>query len=192
MGMGRYVVDAVLLEGRGAREVARAHGVSKTWIYELLRRYRAGGYEALEPRSRRPRSCKHETPPAMVKVIAQLRPTSFRASTKRLGCTACRLRCSRTTAPFSQAPPATARSCSSTSLSAWASSSRTHGPITRRPAARSSACTRRSSATSQSSRPRRRSQGFKASSTASSTTTTTSAHTGPFTDARRYRPTAPV
>src|SRR5437879_113614 len=73
MGMGRYVVDAVLLEGRSAREVAGAHGISKTWIYELIRRYRAGGYEALEPRSRRPRSCKHETPSAMVKEVIDLR-----------------------------------------------------------------------------------------------------------------------
>jgi transposase len=56
MGVGRYVVDAVLLEGRSAREVALAHGISKTWIYELIGRYRAGGYEALEPRSRRPRT----------------------------------------------------------------------------------------------------------------------------------------
>lgn len=73
MGMARYVVDAVLLEGRSAREVAGAHGISKTWIYELIRRYRAGGYEALEPRSRRPRSCKHETPPAIVKEVIDLR-----------------------------------------------------------------------------------------------------------------------
>lgn len=73
MGMGRYVVDAVLLEGRSAREVARAHGISKTWIYELVRRYRAGGYEALEPRSRRPRSCKHETSPTIVEAIVGLR-----------------------------------------------------------------------------------------------------------------------
>jgi transposase InsO family protein len=73
MGMGRYVVDAVLLEGRSAREVARAHGISKTWIYELVRRYRAGGYEALEPRSRRPRSCKHETSPVIVRAIVELR-----------------------------------------------------------------------------------------------------------------------
>ena len=43
MGMGRYVVDAVLLEGRSAREVARAHGLSKSWIYELIKRYREGG-----------------------------------------------------------------------------------------------------------------------------------------------------
>ena len=56
MGMARYVVDAVVLEGRSVREVARAHGLSKSWIYELIGRYRAGGYEALEPRSRRPRT----------------------------------------------------------------------------------------------------------------------------------------
>ena len=62
MGMARYVVDAVVLEGRSVRDVARAHGLSKTWIYELIGRYRAGGYEALEPRSRRPHSCPHETP----------------------------------------------------------------------------------------------------------------------------------
>ena len=72
-GLGRYVVDAVLLEGRSAREVAAAHGISKTWIYELIARYRSGGYGALEPRSRRPRSCVHGTSPEMVQVIVELR-----------------------------------------------------------------------------------------------------------------------
>jgi transposase-like protein len=73
MGMARYVVDAVLLEGRSAREVARAHGISKTCVYELISRYRAGGYEALEPQSKRPRSCKHETSAALVEAIVELR-----------------------------------------------------------------------------------------------------------------------
>jgi transposase InsO family protein len=73
MEMGRYLVDAVLLEGRSAREVAAAHGVSKSWIYELIKRYRAGGYEALEPRSRRPRSCAHQTAPQTVEAIVKLR-----------------------------------------------------------------------------------------------------------------------
>ena len=73
MGMARYVVDAVVLEGRGVREVAAAHGISKSWIYELIGRFRAGGYEALEPRSHRPRCCPHETPPALVRRIMQLR-----------------------------------------------------------------------------------------------------------------------
>ncbi len=73
MGLARYVVDAVLLEGRGAREVAAAHGISKSWIYVLIERYRAGGYEALEPRSRRPRSCSHQTAPGTVERILELR-----------------------------------------------------------------------------------------------------------------------
>jgi transposase len=47
MGVARYVVDAVLLEGRSAREVAWAHGVSKSWIYELIRRYRVGRLSAI-------------------------------------------------------------------------------------------------------------------------------------------------
>ena len=73
MGMARYVVDAVVLEGRSVREVARAHGISKTWIYELIGRFRAGGYEALEPRSRRPACCPHETSEAVVQDILALR-----------------------------------------------------------------------------------------------------------------------
>ena len=56
MELARYVVDAVVVEGRGVREVARSHGVSKSWVSVLVARYRAGGYEALEPRSRRPTS----------------------------------------------------------------------------------------------------------------------------------------
>ncbi|MGH3182913.1 MAG: IS481 family transposase [Streptosporangiaceae bacterium] len=71
--MARYVVDAVLVEGRSAREVAGAHGISKTWIYELIRRYRAGGYEALEPRSRRPRRCPREAPARKVRAVVQMR-----------------------------------------------------------------------------------------------------------------------
>jgi transposase InsO family protein len=73
MGLARYVVDAVLLEGRSAREVAAAHGISKSWIYVLIGRYREGGYEALEPRSRRPRACSHQTPPGIVERIVALR-----------------------------------------------------------------------------------------------------------------------
>jgi transposase InsO family protein len=72
-GLARYVVDAVVLEGRSAREVAETHGISKSWIYELIARYRDGGYQALEPRSKRPRSCKHGTPPEMIEAIIELR-----------------------------------------------------------------------------------------------------------------------
>lgn len=43
MEIAAYLVTAVLVEGRGVREVARDHGVSKTWLYELLARYQAEG-----------------------------------------------------------------------------------------------------------------------------------------------------
>jgi transposase InsO family protein len=50
--LARYVVDAVVLEGRSYRNVARAHGVSKSWVGKLVARYRSGGYDALAPRSK--------------------------------------------------------------------------------------------------------------------------------------------
>jgi transposase InsO family protein len=73
MGLGRYVVDAVVLERRSPAELARAHGIARSWIYELVGRYRAGGYPAIEPRSRRPRSCAHQTPPRVEQAILRLR-----------------------------------------------------------------------------------------------------------------------
>jgi transposase InsO family protein len=73
MGLGRYVVDAIVLEGRSPSELAKTHGISRSWIYELLSRYRAGGYAALEPRSRRPRSCAHQVPPKIQRAILRLR-----------------------------------------------------------------------------------------------------------------------
>lgn len=71
--MARYLVEAHVLEGRSVSELAAAHGVHRSWIYKLLARYRDGGYEALAPRSRRPRSCKHGTPREVVEAIVELR-----------------------------------------------------------------------------------------------------------------------
>ncbi|MGI8426431.1 MAG: IS481 family transposase [Actinomycetota bacterium] len=73
MDISRYVVDAVVLEGRSAREVARAHGLSASWVCKLVRRYRAGGYEALAPRSRRPHSVPSRTPGELEDEIILLR-----------------------------------------------------------------------------------------------------------------------
>ena len=52
MVLGRYVVDAIVLEGRSPTELAKSHCLSRTWIYDLVKRFRSGGYWALEPRSR--------------------------------------------------------------------------------------------------------------------------------------------
>ena len=56
MDLIRYVVKAVVLEGLTVREVAVAHGVSRSWVYECLARYHAEGDLGLVPRSRRPHS----------------------------------------------------------------------------------------------------------------------------------------
>jgi transposase InsO family protein len=69
----RYLVEAHVLEGRSVSELAAAHGVHRSWIYKLAARYRSGGYEALEPRSRAPRSCPQQTPADVVEAIVCLR-----------------------------------------------------------------------------------------------------------------------
>jgi transposase len=71
--MGRYLVEAHVLGGCRVSELAAAHGVHRSWIYKLIARYRDGGYEALQPRSRRPRSCKHQTPAEIVEMVVKLR-----------------------------------------------------------------------------------------------------------------------
>jgi len=73
MDLARYVVDAVVLEGRSYREVARAHGVSKSWVGKLVGRFRAGGYPAIEPRSRAAKRIPHRTPDALEDEIVALR-----------------------------------------------------------------------------------------------------------------------
>jgi transposase InsO family protein len=73
MDLARYVVDAVALEGRSYRDVARAHGVSKSWVGKVVGRFREGGYEAIEPRSRAPKRIPHRTPEELEDEIVALR-----------------------------------------------------------------------------------------------------------------------
>src|SRR5438132_11955457 len=73
MALGRYLVEAVVLERRSVSELARRHGVSRFWIYKLLKRFHEGGFPALEPRSRRPRTCAHQTAASVQAEILQLR-----------------------------------------------------------------------------------------------------------------------
>jgi len=73
MDKARYLVEAHVVEGRSVSELAAAHGVHRSWIYKLLARYRAGGYGALERRSRAPRNSPSRTPDELVKAIVALR-----------------------------------------------------------------------------------------------------------------------
>ncbi len=72
-GLSRYIVDAIVLEHRSPTQLARDHGISKRWVFELLRRFNQGGYPALEPRSRRPNSCRHQVEAKVQKLIVKLR-----------------------------------------------------------------------------------------------------------------------
>jgi transposase InsO family protein len=56
MSKARLVITAVVAEGRSQGEVARAYGVSQSWVSRLVARYRAEGQAAFEPRSRRPKT----------------------------------------------------------------------------------------------------------------------------------------
>ena len=73
MSKARLVITAVVVEGRPVREVSAAYGVARSWIYELLARYRSEGEAAFEPRSRRPHSQPTAIPAATVELIIRLR-----------------------------------------------------------------------------------------------------------------------
>lgn len=73
MDLAGYVVNAVLVEGRSVKEVCEAHGVSRSWLYELIARYREHGDGGLIPQSRRPRSSPTRIPAALEDEIVALR-----------------------------------------------------------------------------------------------------------------------
>jgi transposase InsO family protein len=73
MDLARYVVEAVVLEKRSYREVARAHGVSKSWVAKIVSRYREGGYQAIVPRSKAAHRIPHRTPLEIEDEIIRLR-----------------------------------------------------------------------------------------------------------------------
>jgi len=63
------VITAVVVEGRSPVEVARSYGVARSWVYELVSRYRAEGDTAFEPRSRRPKRSPRALPEATIDLI---------------------------------------------------------------------------------------------------------------------------
>lgn len=73
MDLARYLVQAVLMEGRSAAEVAAAHGVSRSWVYELLARYRREGESGLVARSKRPKRSPTQVPVELEDEIVEMR-----------------------------------------------------------------------------------------------------------------------
>ena len=83
MSKARLVITAVVLEGRPVSEVVAAYGVSRSWVYELVARYRAEGDAAFEARSRRPKRSPTAIEPAIVELICELRRRLVASGSRR-------------------------------------------------------------------------------------------------------------
>lgn len=73
MDLAGYVINAVLVEGKSVKEVCEAHDISRSWLYELIARYRRLGEEGLRAHSKRPRSSPTRISAAMEEEIVALR-----------------------------------------------------------------------------------------------------------------------
>ena len=73
MSKARLVITAVVVEGRRPAEVAAAYGISRSWVYELVARYRTDGDAALERRSKQPHRSPRTTPATTVEVVLATR-----------------------------------------------------------------------------------------------------------------------
>ena len=80
MGLGRYMVDGWCSRGANPNELARAHGISQSWIYKLVDRFRRASYPALEPKSRRPHSSPRQVSPEVQAAVVELRHELFVAA----------------------------------------------------------------------------------------------------------------
>ncbi len=73
MSLTRLLITAVVVESRSVAHVAAQYGVSQSWLFELVARYKAEGEAAFEPRSRRPKTVPRTTPAEVVELILELR-----------------------------------------------------------------------------------------------------------------------
>ena len=69
----KVIVETILATGMSHKDAAALFNVSTRWIRELLHRYREGGYQALQPRSRHPHSNPRQVPESTVKTILEIR-----------------------------------------------------------------------------------------------------------------------
>lgn len=69
---GRRIVIERVLSGRPVAHVAKEMGISRTCAHRWLKRYRTHGWEGLQDRGSRPKSCPHATAPAVAAdILAQ-------------------------------------------------------------------------------------------------------------------------
>src|SRR5271154_2881440 len=73
MSKARVVVLEVVSGHLSVTAAARAYGMSRQHIYRLVSRYRQGGLEAVDPRSRRPASNPHAVAEEVIAAVVGLR-----------------------------------------------------------------------------------------------------------------------
>jgi len=73
MSKTRLVITAVVIQNQPVAHVAATYGVSRSWLYELLARYRTEGDAVFEPRSRRPKTVPTAIPTETVELIVEYR-----------------------------------------------------------------------------------------------------------------------
>src|SRR5215216_256030 len=73
MDLAGYVINAVLVEGRNVKEVCESHDISRSWLYELIARFREFGDDGLKAQSKRPRSSPTRVAVAVEDEIVGLR-----------------------------------------------------------------------------------------------------------------------
>jgi transposase InsO family protein len=72
MSKNRVIVEAVLA-GQSHGAVARQYGISTVWVGKLVARRRAGGWDAVEKQSTRPKSNPRAAPAATIDAVLALR-----------------------------------------------------------------------------------------------------------------------
>ena len=73
MSKARVVVLEVVSGHLTVTQAARVYGLSRQHLYRLLNRYRQGGLEAVDPRSRRPASNPRAVPDEVIIAVVTLR-----------------------------------------------------------------------------------------------------------------------
>ncbi len=86
MEMATYLVAAVMVEGQSVRKVVQEHGVSKTWLYELVARYQAEGEAGAGVQAvRRPHRSPNKVADLYEDEIVRLRKELTEAGYRRRG-----------------------------------------------------------------------------------------------------------
>ena len=79
MGKNNLIIQAILQARMTPAEAAEHFGVSRRWVYELMRRHRTEGDAGLDPRSRAPLSSPQTTPaPVRERILALRRELAAR------------------------------------------------------------------------------------------------------------------